>query len=57
MTSTSPATSQPVYSNLGKAADFTDITQGSCGPHQGYVTGTGWDFCTGAGSAFGTKGE
>jgi len=46
-----------MYSNLGKAADFTDITQGSCGPHQGYVTGTGWDFCTGAGSAFGTKGE
>src|SRR6516162_259933 len=46
-----------IYSNLGKAADFTDITQGSCGPHQGYVTGTGWDFCTGAGSAFGTKGE
>jgi kumamolisin len=46
-----------IYSNLGKAADFTDITQGSCGPHQGYVTRTGWDFCTGAGSAFGTKGE
>ena len=46
-----------IYSNLGKAADFTDIAQGSCGPHQGYLAGTGWDFCTGAGSAFGTLGK
>src|SRR5215472_17155442 len=46
-----------IYSNVGKAADFTDIARGSCGPHQGYLAGTGWDFCTGAGSAFGTSGE
>ena len=46
-----------VYSNLGKPADFTDITQGSCGPNKGYLAGTGWDFCTGAGSAFGTTGK
>jgi len=46
-----------IYSNLGKASDFTDIAQGSCGPNQGYLAGTGWDFCTGAGSAFGTSGK
>jgi len=46
-----------IYSNLGKTADFTDITQGSCGPNQGYLAKTGWDFCTGAGSAFGPSGK
>jgi hypothetical protein len=46
-----------IYSNLGKASDFTDIAQGSCGPNQGYLAGPGWDFCTGAGSAFGTTGK
>ena len=46
-----------IYANLGNAADFTDIAQGSCGPNQGYLAGTGWDFCTGAGSAFGTLGK
>jgi kumamolisin len=46
-----------IYSNLGKAADFTDIAQGSCGPNQGYLAGTGWDFCTGVGTAFGTLGK
>jgi len=46
-----------MYSNLGKAADFTDIAQGSCGPHQGYLAATGWDFCTGTGSAFSKLGK
>jgi subtilase family serine protease len=46
-----------IYGNLGNAANFTDIAQGSCGPNQGYLARPGWDFCTGAGSAFGTKGE
>src|SRR5262249_8751808 len=46
-----------IYSNLGKVADFTDIAQGSCGPHQGYLAGKGWDFCTGGGSAFSTVGK
>src|SRR5215472_10856696 len=45
-----------IYSSLRNAADFTDIAQGSCGPNQGYLSRTGWDFCTGAGSAFGTSG-
>jgi hypothetical protein len=42
---------------LGKSAGFTDITQSSCGLNEGYPAGTGWDFCTGAGSAFGTSGK
>ena len=46
-----------IYSNLGKAAAFTDITQGSCGPNKGYLAKTGWDFCTGAGSGYGTLGK
>jgi kumamolisin len=46
-----------IYSNLGKAANFTDIAQGSCGPNQGYLAGKGWDFCTGGGSALGTLGK
>jgi hypothetical protein len=46
-----------IYGNLGKAANFSDIAQGSCGPHQGYLAGKGWDFCTGGGSAFGTVGK
>jgi kumamolisin len=46
-----------IYSNLANAADFTDIAQGSCGPNQGYLAGTGWDFCTGAGTDFGTLGK
>ena len=46
-----------IYSNLGNTADFTDISQGSCGPNQGYLAKTGWDFCTGAGSAFGPSGK
>ena len=31
-------------------ADFTDITQGWCGPYIGYSASPGWDFCTGLGS-------
>src|SRR5215470_9840565 len=46
-----------IYGNLGKAADFTDIAQGSCGPHQGYLAAIGWDFCTGGGSAFSALGK
>jgi subtilase family serine protease len=56
-TKSSQAELSTIYSNLGKAADFTDIVQGSCGPNQGYLVGIGWDFCTGAGSAYGTPGK
>src|SRR6266567_1265192 len=46
-----------VYSNLGDASDFTDITHGVCGPNQGYLSVTGWDFCTGVGSSLGNLGK
>lgn len=42
-----------IYGNLGNAADFTDIVSGTCGPNLGYISGAGWDFCTGIGSALG----
>jgi len=46
-----------IYSKLGVAADFTDITTGYCGPYEGYSAATGWDFCTGVGSDKGTAGK
>ena len=42
-----------LYANQGT----TDITLGSCGPHEGYMAGTGWDFCTGLGSPAGESGK
>jgi subtilase family serine protease len=42
-----------LYSNQGTK----DITAGSCGPNQGYLAGSGWDFCTGLGSPLGTGGK
>jgi kumamolisin len=29
---------------------FSDIKDGTCGPHEGYFATTGWDFCAGLGS-------
>jgi len=46
-----------MYTGLGDASVFTDITAGSCGPNQGYLAGAGWDFCTGVGSPVGTVGK
>ena len=43
-----------IYSNLGNAADFNDITSGSCG---GRTSAAGWDFCTGVGSTHGRAGK
>ena len=31
-------------------SQFSDITEGICGPHTGYWAAQGWDFCTGLGS-------
>ncbi len=39
-----------IYSKLGVATSFTDITGGYCGPYEGYSTAVGWDVCTGVGS-------
>ena len=46
-----------IYSKLGVAADFDDITSGYCGPYAGYTAGTGWDFCTGVGVNKGITGK
>jgi kumamolisin len=36
-----------IYANT---AGFTNIVSGACGPYEGYLAGTGWNFCTGIGS-------
>jgi kumamolisin len=43
-----------IYSNLGFASYFTDITSGSCGTHS---AAAGWDFCTGVGVDHGLVGK
>ena len=43
-----------IYSNLGNASIFTDITAGACGSH---TVGAGWDFCTGVGTDIGKTGK
>ena len=53
----SPTELATVYTNNGNASVFADIVHGSCGPNQGYLTVTGWDFCTGAGSPVGKVGK
>ncbi len=46
-----------IYSNLGNASYFRDITLGNCGPYVGYQAMSGWDFCTGVGSDLGLSGK
>ena len=46
-----------VYANMANGSDFTDIAHGSCGPNEGYLTVSGWDFCTGVGSPVGEGGK
>ena len=46
-----------IYSKLGVAADFNDISSGYCGPYAGYTTATGCDFCTGVGTNKGKVGK
>ena len=43
-----------IYSNLGNATDFRDITSGCAGS---FCAMTGWDFVTGVGSNQGTSGK
>jgi subtilase family serine protease len=42
-----------VYTNKSNTSYFADVVHGSCGPNEGYLAGTGWDFCTGVGSPVG----
>jgi kumamolisin len=41
-----------IYPKIGTAA-FRDITNGSCGPNDGYLARVGYDLCTGVGSPLG----
>ena len=50
----SNAENTQIYSNLGFAQYFTDVTSGSCGTHS---AATGWDFCTGVGVDNGLVGK
>jgi len=45
-----------VYASLG-TANLTDVTKGFCGFYMGYLTLTGWDFCTGVGVPKGYAGK
>jgi hypothetical protein len=38
-----------VYSQIGVASAFHDITAGNCGAYAGYLAAKGWDFLFGAG--------
>jgi kumamolisin len=53
----SPTELTTVYTNNGNTSEFADTVHGSCGPNQGYLAGTGWDFCTGVGSPVGKVGK
>ena len=50
----SNAENTEIYANYTNAADFTDVTSGSCGTHSAT---TGWDFCTGVGVDKGFTGK
>ncbi len=39
-----------IYGGIGATAKFNDVTMGGCGPWAGYVSGTGYDLCSGVGS-------
>jgi kumamolisin len=34
----------------GSYGAFRDVTIGNCGPYAGYISGSGWDLCTGRGA-------
>jgi len=46
-----------IYANVKTAGAFRDVTNGTCGYYEGYVTGTGWDPCSGNGASTGTTGK
>ena len=52
-----PAELTTVYDGFTNAANWTDITAGTCGNNGGTSAATGWDFCTGVGvpNGFGGK--
>jgi len=46
-----------IYTNKAVTTDFTDITNGFCGPYMGFTAGTGYDLCTGVGVTKGYTGK
>jgi subtilase family serine protease len=46
-----------IYANATAAADFRDVTAGTCGYYDGYVAMAGWDPCSGNGAPLGTVGK
>jgi subtilase family serine protease len=46
-----------IYRNRYNRADYSDIKIGVCGPWNGYLTSSGYDFCTGVGSPLGYAGK
>jgi len=46
-----------IYGSVGVSTSFTDISSGYCGPYDGYTAVTGWDMCTGVGTAKGLAGK
>jgi kumamolisin len=46
-----------IYGNAKTAADFRDVTNGTCGYYEGFVAVSGWDPCSGNGASLGTVGK
>jgi len=46
-----------IYSNAKTAADFRDVTVGTCGFYEGYMAVSGWDPCSGNGAPLGAAGK
>jgi subtilase family serine protease len=46
-----------IYANGKTAADFRDVTVGTCGYYEGYLAASGWDPCSGFGAPIGATGK
>jgi kumamolisin len=46
-----------IYANAKTAADFRDVTAGTCGYYEGYLAASGWDPCSGNGTPLGSAGK
>jgi subtilase family serine protease len=46
-----------IYGSAKTAADFRDVTIGTCGYYEGWLAGAGWDPCSGNGAPLGTAGK
>jgi kumamolisin len=46
-----------IYANGKTAADFRDVTSGTCGYYEGYLAVSGWDPCSGNGTPQGSVGK